>query len=62
MVVDQEKLNPLTRRQKNVNREMQRIVAEKNQTPENTKRLNDLKEIRLRVDPDLAFEQVFVLA
>jgi ABC-type multidrug transport system permease subunit len=45
MVVAQAKLNPLTRRQENVNREMQRIVGEKAQTPENTKRLNDLKEI-----------------
>jgi hypothetical protein len=45
MVVAQAKLNPLTRRQENVNREMQRIVGEKNPTPENTKRLNDLKEI-----------------
>ncbi|HEX4631007.1 MAG TPA: ATP-binding cassette domain-containing protein [Chthoniobacterales bacterium] len=45
MVVAQGKLNPLTRRQELVNREMQRIVAEKNQTPENTKRLNELKEI-----------------
>jgi hypothetical protein len=45
MVVAQAKLNPLTRRQENVNREMQRIVGEKNQTPENTKRLNELKEI-----------------
>jgi hypothetical protein len=45
MVVAQAKLNPLTSRQERVNREMQRIVEEKNQTPEKTKRLNDLKEI-----------------
>src|SRR5213595_3104926 len=45
MVVAQAKLNPLTARQENVNREMQRIVEQKTQTPENTKRLNDLKEI-----------------
>jgi ABC-type multidrug transport system ATPase subunit/ABC-type multidrug transport system permease subunit len=45
MVVAQAKLNPLTRRQESVNREMQRIVEQKNQTPQNTKRLNDLKEI-----------------
>src|SRR5256714_2418588 len=45
MVVAQGKLNPLTRRQERVNQEMQRIVAEKNQTPESTKRLNELKEI-----------------
>jgi hypothetical protein len=45
MVVAQAKLNPLTRRQERVNREMQRIVEQKNQNAENTKRLNDLKEI-----------------
>src|SRR5204862_2574207 len=45
MVVAQAKLNPLTSRQERVNREMQRIVEQKNQTPTNTKRLNDLKEI-----------------
>jgi hypothetical protein len=45
MVVAQAKLNPLTSRQERVNREMQRIVEQKNQNPENTKRLNDLKEI-----------------
>src|SRR5437588_458903 len=45
MVVAQAKLNPLTRRQERVNREMQRIVEQKNQNPENTRRLNDLKEI-----------------
>src|SRR5256714_818041 len=45
MVVAQAKLNPLTSRQERVNAEMQRIVEQKTQTPENTKRLNDLKEI-----------------
>src|SRR3954447_26622795 len=45
MVVAQAKLNPLTSRQERVNREMQRIVEAKNQNPENTRRLNDLKEI-----------------
>src|SRR6266480_2796593 len=45
MVVAQAKLKPLTSRQERVNAEMQRIVEQKNQTPENTKRLNDLKEI-----------------
>jgi hypothetical protein len=45
MVVAQAKLNPLTSRQERVNAEMQRIVEQKNQTPQNTKRLNDLKEI-----------------
>jgi hypothetical protein len=45
MVVAQAKLNPLTSRQERVNAEMRRIVDEKNQTPENAKRLNDLKEI-----------------
>jgi len=43
MVVAQAKLNPLTRRQEQVNREMKRIVEQKNS--ESTKRLNDLKEI-----------------
>jgi hypothetical protein len=45
MVVAQAKLNPLTSRQERINREMQRIVEQKNSTPENTKRLNDLKEV-----------------
>jgi hypothetical protein len=45
MVVAQAKLNPLTSRQERVNDEMQRIVEQKNQNPENTRRLNDLKEI-----------------
>jgi hypothetical protein len=45
MVVAQGKLNPLTSRQERVNREMQKIVEQKNSTPENTKRLNDLKEV-----------------
>jgi ABC-type multidrug transport system permease subunit len=46
MVVAQAKLNPLTRRQERVNQEMQKIVEEqKNPSPENTKRLNDLKEV-----------------
>src|SRR5436853_3947168 len=45
MVVAQAKLNPLTSRQERVNREMQKIVEQKNPNPENTTRLNDLKEV-----------------
>src|SRR5205809_3486838 len=45
MVVAQAKLNPLTRRQERITREMQKIVEQRNQDPANTKRLNDLKEV-----------------
>jgi ABC-type multidrug transport system ATPase subunit/ABC-type multidrug transport system permease subunit len=44
LVVAQAKLNPLTRRQERTQREIDRIVADKNQSPEQRKRLNDLKE------------------
>jgi ABC-type transport system involved in multi-copper enzyme maturation permease subunit len=44
MVVAQAKLNPLTRRQEKTQREIERIIAEKKQTPESAKRLADLKE------------------
>src|SRR6266581_4557199 len=44
LVVAQAKLNPLTRRQERAQREIDRIVANHEMTPEQTKRLNDLKE------------------
>jgi len=44
MVVAQAKLNPLTRRQERAQREIDQIVANHETTPEQTKRLNDLKE------------------
>jgi hypothetical protein len=44
MVVAQAKLNPLTRRQERVDREMKAVVALHDQGPEATKRLNDLKD------------------
>ena len=45
MVVAQAKLNPLTRRQERAQDEIDRLVASRQQTPEATKRLDDLKEI-----------------
>src|SRR5256714_706329 len=44
LVVAQAKLNPLTKRQERAQREIDRIVAKHETTPEQTKRLNDLKE------------------
>src|SRR5438309_3018917 len=44
MIVAQAKLNPLTLRQDRAQREIDRIVAKHETTPEQTKRLNDLKE------------------
>jgi polyhydroxyalkanoate synthesis regulator phasin len=44
LVVAQAKLNPLTRRQERAQREIDRIVAKHDMTPEQTKRLNELKE------------------
>jgi hypothetical protein len=44
LVVAKAKLNPLTRRQERVDREMRRIVDLRDQSPETTKRLNDLKD------------------
>ena len=44
MVVAQAKLNPLTLRQDRAQREIDRIAAKHETTPEQTKRLNDLKE------------------
>ena len=44
LVVAQAKLNPLTRRQEHAQREIDRLVATKTQTPEQTQRLQDLKE------------------
>jgi ABC transport system ATP-binding/permease protein len=44
MVVAQAKLNPLTRRQERVDREMRRIVERHEQGSDATKRLNDLKD------------------
>src|SRR3989440_4304261 len=44
MVVAQAKLNPLTRRQERVDREMRQIVERHEQGSEATKRLNDLKD------------------
>ena len=45
MVVAQAKLNPLTRRQERVDREIRRIVDQHDQTKEGGRRLNDLKEV-----------------
>src|SRR3989441_3465591 len=44
LVVAQAKLNPLTRRQDRTQSEIDRIVSKHETTPEQTKRLNDLKE------------------
>jgi ABC-type multidrug transport system ATPase subunit len=44
LVVAQAKLNPLTRRQDRAQAEIDRIVAKHETTPEQTNRLNDLKE------------------
>src|SRR6184192_529935 len=44
MIVAQAKLNPLTRRQDRTQREIDRIVAKRDQTPIDRKRLEDLKE------------------
>ncbi|CAN5667507.1 hypothetical protein BH20VER1_BH20VER1_04600 [soil metagenome] len=44
MVVAQAKLNPLTRRQEQTQREVERIIAQQEQTPEESQRLDDLKE------------------
>jgi hypothetical protein len=45
LVVAQAKLNPLTRRQERVDREIRRIVDQRDQTKEGGRRLNDLKEV-----------------
>jgi len=44
MVVAQAKLNPLTRRQERTQEQIDRLVAKKEQNPEATRRLNELKE------------------
>jgi hypothetical protein len=44
MVVAQAKLNPLTRRQEKTQDAIDRLVARKEQSPEATRRLNELKE------------------
>jgi ABC-type multidrug transport system ATPase subunit/ABC-type multidrug transport system permease subunit len=44
LVVAQAKLNPLTRRQERAQREIDRIVAKRDLSPDQTKRLNELKE------------------
>jgi ABC-type multidrug transport system ATPase subunit/ABC-type multidrug transport system permease subunit len=44
LIVAQAKLNPLTRRQERAQREIDRLVAVKEQSPENGQRLADLKE------------------
>ncbi len=44
MVVAQAKLNPLTRRQERVDREMRQIVERHDQSSDATRRLNDLKD------------------
>jgi len=44
MVIAQAKLNPLTRRQENAQREIDRIVAKHRHDPAESKRLDDLKE------------------
>ena len=44
MVVAQAKLNPLTRRQERTQDEIDRLVARREENPEATKRLNELKE------------------
>nr|MBA2271855.1 ATP-binding cassette domain-containing protein [Chthoniobacterales bacterium] len=44
LIVAQAKLNPLTRRQERAQREIDRLVSVKEQSPENARRLADLKE------------------
>src|SRR5204863_4794902 len=44
MVVAQAKLNPLTQRQERTQAEIDRLVSNRDQTAEGTKRLNELKE------------------
>ncbi len=44
MVVAQAKLNPLTRRQERTQDEIDRLVAKREENPEATRRLNELKE------------------
>src|SRR5467141_809822 len=44
MVVAQAKLNPLTRRQEKTQAEIDALIARREQTPETTKRLDELKE------------------
>jgi ABC-type multidrug transport system ATPase subunit len=44
IIVAQAKLNPLTRRQERTQREIDAIVAKREMDPEQTKRLNELKE------------------
>jgi hypothetical protein len=44
MIVAQAKLNPLTRRQERTQREIDRLIANKEQTPDSARRLDDLKE------------------
>ncbi len=44
MVVAQAKLNPLTRRQERTQDEIDRLVAKREDNPEATRRLNELKE------------------
>jgi hypothetical protein len=44
MVVAQAKLNPLTRRQERTQEEIDRLVTKREENPEATKRLNELKE------------------
>jgi len=45
MIVAQAKLNPLTLRQERAQREIDAIVARRHQTPEEDKRLDELKEV-----------------
>src|SRR5256714_4347070 len=45
MIVAQAKLNPLTSRQERAQREIDAIVARRHQTPEEDKRLDELKEV-----------------
>jgi hypothetical protein len=44
MVVAQAKLNPLTRRQERTQREVEKLIANNIETPEEARRLDDLKE------------------
>jgi hypothetical protein len=44
MVVAQAKLNPLTRRQERTQEQIDRLVAKREENPEATRRLNELKE------------------
>ena len=45
LVVAQAKLNPLTRRQERAQREIDKLVDKKDQSPEGAQRLRDLKEV-----------------